>query len=211
MMKEYGILVLPDHIVNWLTGYFAERGHITKFQGIMSTIAFINASVVQSSGIGPSSYIVVASDLQPINRENKIAKYADDSYLLIVSNHLGTAKSEFQHIQSWASRNNLCLNASKTKELIVYKRGGGKCRAPLEVIPGAARVTQMKVLGVTLSADLSMTLHLDETLVRCLDGGSEDPSLPWPAPWTAGGSDPCNNYGHSAICGPSLVGVCLRG
>src|SRR6218665_235143 len=28
MMKKYGILVLPDHIVNWLTGYFAERGHI---------------------------------------------------------------------------------------------------------------------------------------------------------------------------------------
>src|SRR6218665_2596921 len=75
------ILVLPDHIVNWLTGYFAERGHITQFQGIMSAIAFINARVVQGSGIGPSSYIVVASDLQPINRENKIAKYADDSYL----------------------------------------------------------------------------------------------------------------------------------
>src|SRR6218665_458018 len=70
------------------------------------------------------------------NRENKIATYADDSYLHIGSNHLGTAKSEFQHIQSWASRDNLCLNASKTKELIVYKRGGGKCRAPLEVIPG---------------------------------------------------------------------------
>ena len=25
----------------------------------------------------------------------------------------------------------------------------------------------MKVLGVTLSADLDMTLHLDKTLVRC--------------------------------------------
>src|SRR6218665_2644359 len=43
--------------------------------------------------------------------------------------------------------------------------------------------------------------------MRCLDGGSEDPLLPWPAPWTAGGSDSCNNYGHSAICSPSLVGV----
>src|SRR6218665_3614057 len=71
MMKKYGILVLPDHIVNWLTGYFAERAHITKFQGIMSAVAFINASVVQGSGIGPSSYILVSSHLKPINRENK--------------------------------------------------------------------------------------------------------------------------------------------
>ena len=47
------------------------------------------------------------------------------------------------------------------------KRGGGNYRTPLEVIPGAARVTQIKVLGVTISADLSMTLHLDKTLVRC--------------------------------------------
>ena len=99
--------------------------------------------------------------------ENKIAKYADDSYLLLWSNHLSTAKSEFQHIQSWASRNNLCLNTSITKELIEYNRGDGNCRAPLEVIPRAARVTQMKFLGVTLSAELSMTLHLDETLVKC--------------------------------------------
>ena len=56
MMKKYGRLVLSDHIVNWLTGYFAERGHTTKFQGIMSAIAFINASIVHGSGIGPSSY-----------------------------------------------------------------------------------------------------------------------------------------------------------
>src|SRR6218665_1689390 len=71
------------------------------------------------------------------------------------------------HAARWPQVGQHCLNTSKTKELIVYKRGGGNCQAPLEVIPGAARVTQMKVLGVTISADLSMTLHLDETLVRC--------------------------------------------
>ena len=70
MMEKYGRLILPDHIINWLTGYFAERDHITKFQGIKSAIAYINASIIQGSGIGPSSYIVVASDLHPINREN---------------------------------------------------------------------------------------------------------------------------------------------
>ena|SRR6218665_730326 len=87
MMEKYGILILPDHIINWLTGYFADRGHITKFQGIKSAIAFIDATIVQGSGIGPSSYrsILVASDLHPIIREHKIAKYADDSCLLIGS------------------------------------------------------------------------------------------------------------------------------
>src|SRR6218665_1856777 len=63
------------------------------------------------------SLFVISHDLCLMT--TRTAKYADDSYLLIGSNHLGTAKSEFQHIQLWASRNNLCLNASKTKELIV--------------------------------------------------------------------------------------------
>ena|SRR6218665_3826270 len=41
-------------------------------------------------------------------------------------------------------------------ELLIYKRGGGICRTPLEVIPGAERVTQMKVLRVTLRCAASM-------------------------------------------------------
>jgi len=44
----------------------------------------------------------------------------------------------------------------------------------------------------------------------CLDGGTEDPSLPWPAPETAGGSGP-SNYGHPAICSPSMVGCASEG
>src|SRR6218665_2286219 len=67
----------------------------------------------------------------------------------------------------------LCLNTSKTKESIIYKRGGGTCKTPPEVISGAARVTRSKVLGVTLSTNLSMTQHLDETLAIC--AASMDP------------------------------------
>src|SRR6218665_2575867 len=86
---------------------------------------------------------------------HQIGKIKLQNMLTIATYSLGLTTWALQnqnssiYIQSWASRNNLCLNASKTKELIVYKRGGGKCRSPLEVIPGAARVTQMKVLGVT--------------------------------------------------------------
>jgi len=74
----------------------------------MSAIAFINASVVQGSGIGPSSYIVVASDLKPINRETKIAKYTDDSYLLIGS------------ITTWALQNQNSSIFSRGRQEITY-------------------------------------------------------------------------------------------
>jgi len=43
----------------------------------------INASVIQGSGVGPSAYVVGASDLHPIYPENKMVEYADDTYLLV--------------------------------------------------------------------------------------------------------------------------------
>src|SRR6218665_503156 len=86
-------------------------------------------SIVQGSGFGPPSYIVVASDLHPKHECNVIDKFADDTYLLVGSNHLSTATEEFEHISAWAMENNLRLNPNKTREL----------KGPLSKILGGAR------------------------------------------------------------------------
>jgi len=49
----------------------------------LSVIAKISASVVQGSGLGPASYVVTASDMQPGHDGNVIIKYADDTYLIV--------------------------------------------------------------------------------------------------------------------------------
>jgi len=41
----------------------------------------INASVVQESGFGPTAYVVSASDLRTLDPENRIANYADHTYM----------------------------------------------------------------------------------------------------------------------------------
>ena len=110
-------------IFNWLSNYFHDRKHITKFQGVVSSIASINASVVQGSGVGPGSYVVGSSDLHPKNSFNILVKYADDTYLLVGSSNIGTAAEEYEHVASWAKTNNLKLNPSKTREIIFSKRG----------------------------------------------------------------------------------------
>src|SRR6218665_792803 len=45
----------------------------------------INASIIQGSGLGPSKYVVSASDLHPVHEQNRIAKFADDTYIIIPS------------------------------------------------------------------------------------------------------------------------------
>jgi len=52
------------HRMQCITGskIFNSRTHCTKFQGEVSELADILASVVQGSGLGPAAYIVNAAD-----------------------------------------------------------------------------------------------------------------------------------------------------
>ena len=93
----------PSNQWQWLVNYLEQRNHCTKFNGETSPKTDMNASVVQGPGIGPSCYVIGAFDLRANNILNIILKYPDDSYLIIPSN------------------NNLKLNTSKTKELIIHR------------------------------------------------------------------------------------------
>src|SRR6218665_1660124 len=57
----------------------------TLFAERRSPVASINASIIQGSGLGPSEYVVSASDLHPVHGQNRIAKFAEDTYLIIPS------------------------------------------------------------------------------------------------------------------------------
>src|SRR6218665_1666619 len=94
------ILDLPDNIYNWIANYFEQCGHLTKIYDIISVIAFINASIIQGSVIGPPSYVVAASDLHAKSPRNSLMKYADDSYLLVGSSNICSVYEEFAHIKA---------------------------------------------------------------------------------------------------------------
>jgi len=55
LMQKMAVIDLPDNIYNWIANYFEQRGHVTKIHDIISAIAFINASIIQGSVIGPPS------------------------------------------------------------------------------------------------------------------------------------------------------------
>src|SRR6218665_685570 len=164
VMQKMAVIDLPDNIYNWIANYFEQRGLITKIHYIISAIAFNNASIIQGSVIGPPSYVVAASDLHAKRPPNSMMKYADDSYLLVDSRKISTVNEEFFHIKAWAASSNLQLDPLKTRELIVYRRGLGASVDPAPIIQGAIRVTSMRVLGVTISSNLTMGCHLDEIL-----------------------------------------------
>src|SRR6218665_3624104 len=83
LAKKLAAISILDRIYNWVVDFLRGRSHVMRFQGGISKERAISASVVQGSGVGPSSFIVCAFDLHPVHEENKMAKYADDTYLLV--------------------------------------------------------------------------------------------------------------------------------
>ena len=101
-------LNIPDEVYNWIADFYAGRGHRGE-RGEMSVFAQLESSVIQGSSFGPAAYIVTAADLRPVNADNEIIKFADDTYLIIPATNSSTSELELNHIRSWATSNNLQL------------------------------------------------------------------------------------------------------
>ena len=63
-------LPLPDCIHNWLLNFLSHRKHCTRFGGLTSRLAEINASFVQGSITGPTNFVIDASDLKALKAGN---------------------------------------------------------------------------------------------------------------------------------------------
>ena len=91
-----------------------------------------------------------------------MVKFADDSYIIILSSNVESRQREVEHAEQWAVKNNLRVNVAKYMEVVFFdkrSRKFGKITPP-PPLPGIKRVNTVKILGVTLSDDLSVEDHV---------------------------------------------------
>ena len=167
LLEKLALLQLPDDLYNWLVDFFEHREHCTVYDDKFSSFLEICASIIQGSGLGPASYIVVASDLHAITPGNELPKFADDSYLIVAAERVESRFAELENIKTWAVRNNLKLNTSKTVEIVFSKPRSRTLFNPPPPIPGIQRVEFVKILGVTIGRTFSMRDHVSEVLGAC--------------------------------------------
>ena len=98
MMGKFSNFPIPDNVYNWVVNFLTNRCHHTKFSNLLSILAFINASIVQGSGLGPCSFVLDASDLHPQDLINLLFKYADDMDLVVPASHTHTIQLELEAI-----------------------------------------------------------------------------------------------------------------
>jgi len=118
LLDKMALLDMPDSIYNWIFNFFQGHSHCTRLADVVSSKATINSSVVQGSAIGPAAYIVMASDLQPLDPSNTTDTFADDSCLIIPADRASSNVQELDHIEQWAAVNNLTLNRGKSSEIV---------------------------------------------------------------------------------------------
>jgi len=65
-------LDLPANVINWICSFLSSRSQKCKVNGQLSNMANIGLSIVQGSGIGPTLYIVIKSDLHVVSQASKL-------------------------------------------------------------------------------------------------------------------------------------------
>ena len=161
LTKKMADFPLPDNVYNWAVDFLEAKQHCTRYRGNQSDLAAISASIIQGSGFGPCAYNFNASDLQPSHLGNLMAKYADDTYVIVPASNATTISSEIRNVADWALLNNLKLNETKCFEMVVRRpRLALSSPAIPQPTQGMCRVTSLKILGVVINDRLDFTEHV---------------------------------------------------
>ena len=165
-LKDLG---LSPSLCNWVLDFLMGRPQVVRVGNLTSSTLILNTGAPQGCVLSPLLYTLFTHDCVATSSSNTIIKFADDTTILgLITDGDETAyREEVRALAVWCQDNNLSLNVSKTKELIVDHRKlqeGPHRHSPID-INGAEveRVRHFKFLGVHISDNLTWTHHTDTT------------------------------------------------
>ena len=167
---DHNILIIkferlgPDRwIINWLRDYLSDREQRVKLGSSVSTCLKINDAVPQGSWLGPLYFIVYMNDIEPQDGTltHKYIDYITISESISCSN-VSVLQTAVDKVKDWSDKNNMKLNESKSKEMLISFKPNLALVPPLIINSNAVeRVHTFKILGVLLFDDLSWKAHVD--------------------------------------------------
>ena len=168
LVNRLSKLVIPRSVVNWIIDFLSNRSQRIKLaKGCHSEWGPVPSGVPQGTKLGPWLFIPFINDLD-INSPY-IWKYIDDTTVseVITKGELSNAQGLANEIIEWSHDNRVVLNPEKCKELrISFARTPQLFDAitidgkELEIVKSA------KLLGVTLSDNLSWNAHVNELVKK---------------------------------------------
>ncbi|XP_077466721.1 PHD finger protein 12 isoform X2 [Stigmatopora argus] len=156
-------LGLSSSICCWIKNFLTNRPQTVRLGPHLSSSITLSTGSPQGCVLSPLLYSLYTYDCTPTHQSNAIIKFADDTTVvgLISGGDESAYRDEVNNLSSWCSVNNLTLNTTKTKEIILDFRKHGTDLAPL-LINGVCvdRVQSFKFLGVHVTDKLSWSTNI---------------------------------------------------
>ena len=146
-LQSYG---LPAHILRWMATFLLE-------------------GVPKGTLSGPKCFLVYINDLRTTV---PLYKYIDDSTLFNICDRNGVSviQESVDIAATWTGQNDMKINSEKSKEIIISFAQDGNFRSTVPNIKidrrDIAQVCHAKLLGVTISQDLTWNKHVDNIVKK---------------------------------------------
>ncbi|KAK1784623.1 hypothetical protein P4O66_003310 [Electrophorus voltai] len=156
-------LGLHTSLCDWISNFLTDRPQSVRVGNCASSTLTLSTGAPQGCVLSPLLYSLYTYDCTATSSSTIIVKFADDTVVmgLISDNDERAYLEEIKHLENWCQENNLLLNISKTKDLIVdCSKKQDRYYQPVRISGTTVeRVDSFRYLGVHILQDLSWSRH----------------------------------------------------
>lgn len=167
---------LPDWLSSWTWSFLNDRRQSVRIGTFVSDAAPVYRGIPQGTVMGPLLFLLMINDFSVLNaNQTFIVSYADDQTLCYREvkdeSSCPSFLDEITNVLSWCKINEMKLNLSKTKEVVLALSNKSRANFDLAEIKVEnmiiERVKSSKVLGITIDENLGWNQHVDNVVSKC--------------------------------------------
>ena len=156
-MKSAGV---DDQLTAWTINYLTDRPQYVRLRNCVSEGVVCSTGAPQGTVLSPFLFSLYTSDFTHNTSSCHLQKFSDDSAIVgcVSEGNELEYRSVIMDFVDWCERNHLCLNTSKTKEMVIDPRRKAPPHTPVNIQGSDIEmVDSFKYLGVHLNNKLDWT------------------------------------------------------